>query len=404
MPNLLHHPWSQAPLRCAARIGVVALALGLLGCADFGYYAQSIQGHLGVMNAARPVPEWLADPSAPAPLKERLELSQRIREFASRELMLPDNASYRRYGDLQRHAVVWNVVASPPDSLTLKTWCFVVVGCVSYRGFYDEAAARSLAAELVSQGLEVSVYGVPAYSTLGWLNWLGGDPLLNTFIHYPEGELARLLFHELAHQVLYVQGDTAFNESFATAVERIGGRRWLAERASPLARTEYERFNRRREDFRKLTRSARARLQQVYACAGVAQPGFGNYSGNKLDIPVYPCDKSATKEIAYGDFRNEWRLLRHRWQSQSETEATAFERSVSGYDQWVARANNASFGAQGVYDDWVPAFEALFEQTVKAVPAGNSPWPAFYDAVKRWAALPRAERSAQLRSAAPPTP
>ena len=136
---------------------------------------------------------------------------------------------------------MWNVVAAPELSLQLQTWCFPVVGCVGYRGYFDRARADAEAAELRKQGLEVSVYGVPAYSTLGWLNWLGGDPLLNTFIRYPEGELARLIFHELAHQVAYAKGDTLFNESFATSVEQIGGRMWLQQHADAKAREEYAR-------------------------------------------------------------------------------------------------------------------------------------------------------------------
>ena len=215
-------------------IAILALALAsaaLAGCSTVGYYWQSLDGHVRLMAAARPLDDWLQDPAAPERLKERLRLAERIRDFASRELLLPDNPSYRRYADLRRPAAVWNVVAAPPLSLTLRTWCFPVTGCVGYRGWFDEAQARAEAEALRAQGLEVSVYPVPAYSTLGWSNWLGGDPLLNTFIRDTEGELARLIFHELAHQVVYARDDTAFNESFATAVERLGVARWIDWRA-----------------------------------------------------------------------------------------------------------------------------------------------------------------------------
>ena len=205
----------------------LALATALGGC-SLGYYAQSVGGHLDLMQRARPVEQWVADPATPDALRERLRLAQRLRAFASDELKLPDNASYRRFAHLDRNAVVWNVVATPELSLTLQTWCFPVMGCVGYRGYFQRAPADQLAADLRAQGLDVSVYGVPAYSTLGWTNWLGGDPLLSTFIRWPESELARLLFHELAHQVVYVADDTAFNESYATAVERLGLQRWLA--------------------------------------------------------------------------------------------------------------------------------------------------------------------------------
>ncbi len=208
--------------RMARLVTIAAAAFGLSGCAELGYYWQSVDGQISLMAAARPVDDWLADSRTPAALKARLELARRIRRFAVTELDEPDNASYHRYADLHRSAVVWNLVAAPPYSLTLRTWCFPIAGCVGYRGYFQEAAAQREAARLRAQGLEVSVYGVPAYSTLGWLNWAGGDPLLSTFIDYPEGELARIIFRELAHQVLYVSGDTVFNESYATAVERLG--------------------------------------------------------------------------------------------------------------------------------------------------------------------------------------
>ena len=201
------------------------------GCSTLGYYAQSATGHLepgagGAAGAASGSPIRRRRRA----LKARLELSQRIRDFAVAELGEPDNASYRRYADLKRGAAVWNVVAAPELSLELKTWCFAVVGCVGYRGYYDRAEAEAFAAGLLAQErLDVSVYPVPAYSTLGKLpaaDWLA-DPLLNTFIDYPEGDLARLIFHELAHQVAFAPGDTLFNESFASAVEKIGLERWL---------------------------------------------------------------------------------------------------------------------------------------------------------------------------------
>ena len=220
--------WMRVNRAAAAVLAIATLS----GCADLGYYWQSVSGHLSVLNAARPVDDWLTDAHASAALKTRLALASRIRSFAVTELKLPDNASYHRYADLHRSAVVWNVVAAPELSLTLKTWCFAVAGCVGYRGYFSQTEAKSEANELKAQGLEVAVQGVPAYSTLGWLNWAGGDPLLSTFIGYPEGELARLVFHELAHQVVYAPGDTVFNESFATAVERLGVQRWLEARAS----------------------------------------------------------------------------------------------------------------------------------------------------------------------------
>ena len=360
-------------LLCVAAALVAAAALGLGGCSSVGYYWQSVSGHMQMVNAARPVSELLADAQTPEKLKARLALSQRIRSFAVSELKLPDNPSYHRYADLQRKAVIWNVVAAPPFSLKLKTWCFPVAGCVGYRGYFTETDARAEADRLQAEGLEVSVYGVPAYSTLGWMNWAGGDPLLNTFINYPEGELARLIFHELAHQVVYASGDTMFNESFATAVERLGSQRWLAEQASAQARKAYADFDQHRQAFRKLALATRIELAAIYESnKALAQ-----------DARALTATQLVAKEATMQRFRASYALLRASWQG------------FAGYDPWVARANNASFGAQAAYDELVPGFEALFEQS-------GRDWPRFYDAVKRLAALPPAERLKALKP--PETP
>jgi len=234
------------------------------GCSTLGYIGQSVGGHLDLLQRARPVEQWLAEAGTAEPLKRKLALSQKMRSFAVSELKLPDNTSYTRYADVGRPAVVWNVVATPELSLKLKTWCFPVMGCVGYRGYFDKAGADALAAELRAQGLEVDVYGVPAYSTLGWTNWMGGDPLLSTFIGWPDGELARLVFHELAHQVAYASDDTAFNESFAVAVERIGGNRWLAQEGDAQQIRDFEATQQRREEFRALTMRTRTALATLY--------------------------------------------------------------------------------------------------------------------------------------------
>ncbi len=347
---------------------LLVVSILLSGCSTVGYYWQSVSGHMHMLNAARPVAEVVADPQTPADLKVRLELSQRIRRFASTDLKLPDNASYTRFADLRRSSVVWNVVAAPEFSLTLKTWCFAVVGCVGYRGYFDQADAQRQADVLKAEGLEVSVYGVPAYSTLGKLDWLGGDPLLNTFIRYPEGELARLIFHELAHQVVYALDDTMFNESFATAVERLGGARWLAAHASPAAKADYAAFDQRRQQFRALTLGARRDLERIYA--------LNDAAANDLRA------QAATKSIAMARFKNGYEDLKKSWGGTPQ--------STAGFDAWVARANNASFGAQAAYDELVPGFEALFD-------AQGRDWQRFYDAVRQLAQLPKAQRHAALK-------
>jgi predicted aminopeptidase len=341
----------------AALVGAACLTGG---CSTLGYYAQSVGGHLDLVNRARPLDELTASAATPDALRERLALATRIRDFAVRELALPDNHSYRRYSDLGRSAAVWNVVAAPELSLTLETWCFPVVGCVGYRGYYDRAGADAEAATLRERGLEVSVYGVPAYSTLGKLDWLGGDPLLNTFIGWPEGELARLVFHELSHQVAYAEGDTTFNESYATAVERLGVGRWLAQQGSDEARRQYALLDARREDFRALTGRYRDRLQALFASTAAET------------------DKRVGKAALMAELRAEYaRLKAERWGG------------FAGYDGWFERANNASFGVLAAYNEQVPEFERLFERQ-------GRDFTRFHAEVRRLAALPKGERQATL--------
>jgi predicted aminopeptidase len=350
--------------KLSAALAAAALVAAALtsGCGTLGYYAQSVSGHLELVGSARPIDDWLADPAVDAALKDRLALARRIRDYAVSALDEPDNASYRRYADLKRAAAVWNVVAAPELSLKLHTWCFLVVGCVGYRGYYDLAQAQSFAAGLRDEGLETAVYGVPAYSTLGILpfDWLA-DPLLSTFIRYPEGELARIIFHELAHQVAYAKGDTVFNESFATAVERIGGQRWLATHASEQAREAYARFDGRRRDFRALTAKYRAALEALYAS----------------ELP--DAAKRARKAALYAEMRADHeQLKRDRWGG------------YAGYDPWFASANNASLGVLAAYTELVPEFMRLFERE-------GEDFGRFYAEVRRIAALDdKAARRAAL--------
>jgi predicted aminopeptidase len=353
----------------AAVAGVaVAATLCLSGCANIGYYWQSVTGHLGIMNAARPVDELVREPQTSERLRQRLLLSQRIRNFAVGEIKLPDNPSYRRYADLHRPAAVWNVTAAPAYSLELKTWCFPVTGCVGYRGYYDEREAKAEAGALLQEGYETNVYPVTAYSTLGLMNWAGGDPLLNTFLGYPEGELARLIFHELAHQVVYAKNDTTFNESFATAVERLGGSRWLETQAGEPARAEYAALAQRRCLFRELSRVTRERLKSFYETPGLS-----------------PDAKAEGKRRLMEQFRTEY--------EQMKMAAGGDPTVWRAYDRWVREANNAFFGAQAAYDELVPGFEALFR-------GKGGDWTAFYDATRQLAALPKEERHRQLKEAA----
>ena len=266
---------------------------------------------------------------------------------------------------MQRDAAVWNVVAAPELGLTLKTWCFAVVGCIGYRGYFQREDAERQAQSLRGEGFEVSVYGVPAYSTLGKLpGAFFSDPLLSTFIRYPEGELARLVFHELAHQVAYAPGDTMFNESFATAVERIGSARWLATQATAAARDAYASFDARRSDFRSLTMRWRDRLDALYRS------------------PLADADKRTAKAALMAQLRTEYAQLKAGpWGG------------FSGYDGWFERANNASFGVLAAYNERVPQFERLFDRQ-------GRDFERFYAEVKRLAALPPEQRQAALDAGA----
>jgi predicted aminopeptidase len=238
----------------------LCVLLSLSGCETLSYYAQAVGGQLSLMSRTRPIEELIADPATPPPLRERLALARSIREFAVKALKLPDDGSYRSYADLGRPYAVWNVVAAPEFSLEPLQSCFPVAGCVAYRGFFAQADAERHAAALRADGNDVYVYGVPAYSTLGRFD----DPLLSSFIRYSDTELARLLFHELAHHVVYVRDDSSFNESFAVVVEREGVRRWLAATGRGAQMQEFLDRQKRGVQFRAALEQARARLQALY--------------------------------------------------------------------------------------------------------------------------------------------
>jgi predicted aminopeptidase len=356
--------WAAFGSAATVVAALAAVCLGS-GCSTVGYYAQSVGGHLDLLQRARPIDGWLADPATSTALKARLQVAQQARRFAVTDLALPDNASYTRHADLGRSAVVWNVVAAPPLSLTLKTWCYPVMGCVGYRGYFDQAQAETEGAALRAQGLEVSVYGVPAYSTLGWTNWIGGDPLLNTLVGGSEAYTVRLIFHELAHQQLYVAGDTMFNESYATTVERLGLARWQAATGRSA---DDPAVAQRAADFRAITLRTRAALAALYAS------------------DVDDATKQQRKAVLMAAMRAEHAALKAR----PDGPWVGF----NGYDGWFARANNASLALLAAYDGLVPQFEALFRQQ-------GSDFARFHAEVRRLAALPTGQRRAALDQTQP---
>jgi len=340
--------------------GLIVAVLLLQGCGNFSYYLQSVGGQFDVWRREVPIERLLEDPAIAPPLKAQLERALRIRDYASRELGLPDNRSYRAYADLARPFVVWNVFATPEFSVEPRQWCFAVAGCVNYRGYFDEAEARTHARALATEGYDVYIGGVPAYSTLGWF----ADPVLNTFIHYPEPELARLLFHELAHQVAYVRDDTVFNESFATVVERAGVARWLAQHGGDADREQFAKLQRYRADFRRLVTKTRTELAALYA--GDADPE----------------QKRRLKAAAFAALKREHLERKVDWGG------------FSGFDRWFAQSlGNAHLASVIIYTQQVPAFEALLREN-------GDDLPRFYIAVKALAAQRAEVRNARLAALA----
>jgi predicted aminopeptidase len=333
---------------CALTLFVPALSL----CSDLGYYAQAVQGHVKILLARRSIDSLLADPATPPVLQERLRLVREIRDFASRELHLPENGSYRSYADIKRDAVVYNVIAAPEFSLQPLTWCFPVAGCVNYRGYYDPQAAENFAASLRGQGYETDLYGVSAYSTLGWFE----DPVLNTFINWSEAALAGQIFHELAHQQLYVKDDSSFNEAFAEVVEGEGVKRWLSRKGQNPAAATTERQV-RQQAFIDLLLQARKELEALYA------------SGKSVEV------MREEKKAVFARLRQRYQVLRDEsWQG------------YCGFDRWFDRpVNNARLASIATYHDRKPPFLALLQRS-------EGDLPRFYREVAELARRPRAER------------
>ncbi len=337
----------------AALVGVLArsaaalLAGALVGCSNAGYYAQSVGGQLGILTKSRSVDAVLANPDTPDGVKSKLRAAKQIRAFASLHLGLPDNNSYKRYADVGRRFVVWNVFATPAYSLQPLEWCFPVAGCVAYRGYFDRDDAEVFAEGLRAEGHDVYVAGIRAYSTLGWFS----DPLLNTLMNASEEQLAGFVFHELAHQVVYVKGDTTFNESFATAVEQAGVRRWLAqaERAGRL-QGYLEQLERDARIVELLLETKQA-LGQVYA------------SGHDRDW------LQRRKQEAFAGLKSAYRRISAEWDG------------YGGYRGWFEQPlNNAHLASVGTYHELVPAFLALLERN-------GGDFASFYEEVRRIAAL-----------------
>jgi predicted aminopeptidase len=258
IPSAVHLNGKACVATCFKLILATSLVLIASGCTNLAYYAQAVQGHMKLMGSARPIHELVGDAATEAGLRRQLEQVIAIREFASRELTLPDNASYRSYADLGRPFVVWNVFVAPELSQEPQQWCFTFAGCVNYRGYFDKNDAEAYAAKLT--GSDTYIGGVTAYSTLGHFN----DPVLNTFLRFGEQEVARIIFHELAHQVVYAEGDSAFNESFASTVENEGLHRWIMQSGTPQRQRDFEQRQERKAQFHQLVSHTRDKLRLLY--------------------------------------------------------------------------------------------------------------------------------------------
>ena len=336
--------------------GLPMLAILLLsGCSSLSYYTQLASGQLALLRAREPVAEVIADPQRDPKLRDHLLKSQQARAFASEHLHLPDNKSYRLYADIHRRYVVWNVFATDEFSLEPVTHCFPIAGCVAYRGYYDQGAARGEAALQKLDGKDVYVSGVEAYSPLGWFN----DPIISSMMNWGDERLATLIFHELAHQRFYVKDDSEFNESYATFVEEEGTRQWRAARGLPPEAESSE--AQRRDQLTQLALETRDRLKALYA------------------EPLSPDVMRQRKAEEFERLRSAYRQLRDsRWGGDKR------------FDSWVyAPMNNARLLPIGLYDQWVPSFEALFRQV-------KGDWLAFFVAVEKMGGLPKDERKAAL--------
>jgi predicted aminopeptidase len=328
---------------------IAAALLVLDGC----YYMQAINGHTQVMRERRPMDAIISDPGAPQSLKQRLELVQQAREFSVEVLQLPDNDSYRSYADLGRDYVVWNVFAAPEFSLQPKEWCYLVAGCVAYRGYFAKQDAVEEARELERDGFDVSVLGVSAYSTLGRF----ADPVLNTMLRWSDADLVATLFHELAHQKLYVKGATQFNESFASAVAEIGMERWLPGREENSLLEAYRRSQALRRALLDRVEAAKAELTGIYEA-----------------------------DVDMDEKRRQKGVVMNRLSADAER---LFAAAGIGASPLGTPLNNARLVSLGLYESWVPAFKSMYEECARDI-------ECFYRRSRELADLAPDERSTRL--------
>jgi len=342
--------------RLKSLIALMGLLLLLLGaCTDSGYYLQAARGQYAILKQREPIAPLLNSPTLDQQHKDELRRILQIRDFASDQLALPDNASYRSYVELEQPYPIWNVVAAPALSLQPKTWCFPIAGCVSYRGYFSEEAANSFARNLQQENYDTLVAGVPAYSTLSWFD----DPVLSSFSHWPAPSVARLIFHELAHQQLYLPGDSAFNEAFATSVEISGTQVWLDQYGSDKERQQFDSQLEREATFLNWTNGLHQQLADLYASSQTDQ------------------QKLTEKNKIFASAHIQYQALKQSWNG------------YSGYDNWVKTLNNARLVSLQTYRRLLPAFNRLFADN-------QQNFANFYQACQTLANLPAPQRQQAL--------
>lgn len=347
----------------------LALLAAASGCQTTSYYAQAVRGQYQLWSRQQSITRILEAGETPPVLKDRLQLLLEIRGFAEHRLKLPANGHYLKYADLHRRFVVWNVFATPEFSLTPKSWWYPVVGSLDYRGYFDEAGARACADRLRARGFDVYVGGITAYSTLGWFH----DPVLSTFLFDSDADLAELIFHELAHQRLFVAGDTEFNEAFATAVAEEGARRWMESRHNPKALAAYQRQARRTEEFVSLVSETRARLEELFAATTNQSASISGPAGLRF-----------RKQRLFEEMRARYSDLRNRWGGSPE------------YDAWFSGPlNNAQINTVDTYYKLVPAFRAVLAQE-------NGDLEKFFNTVESLKRLKKTDRRTRLATLAGP--
>jgi len=339
-----------------ARLLILLSSLALGGCGTLSYYTQSVRGQFGVMAASRPLNEVVVDPDTPESVRRQLRQLPALRQFAVEQLDLPETESYQLYADVQRDVLLWNLVATPVDSLVPKEWCYPVVGCAAYRGYFSRRDAETHAAQLAQEGWDTAVQPVPAYSTLGWFS----DPLPSTVIGWPLPDIAGLVFHELAHESLYLRGESEFNEAYATVVEQEGVRRWLQQHGTAGQRRAHELAQQRRQVFLELIGRTRVHLEALYA-ADVEREELLRQKASILQ---------AMSE-SYLQLRQNWG-------------------GYAGYDRWFDRPlNNAHLASVNTYHALAPAFRQILKQV-------DGDMAAFHDECRAVAGMQPEQREAAM--------